>query len=62
MDEYYKYKAKFSPELIGHIREMKRNGIKFSDQQSEILKRDHGIDIPSHFIAEYQYRRKNECE
>jgi hypothetical protein len=62
MDEYYKYKEKFSPELIERIREMERNGIKFSDQQSEILKRDHGIDIPSHFIAEYKYRKKNECE
>jgi hypothetical protein len=62
MDEYYKYKEKFSSELIGLIREMERNGVKFSDDQSEILKREHGIDIPSHFIAEYKYRKKNECE
>jgi hypothetical protein len=62
VDEYYKYKEKFTPELIELIREMERNGIKSSDDQSDTLKREHGIDIPSHFIAEYKYRKKNECE
>jgi hypothetical protein len=60
MDEYYKYKEKFTPELIELIKEMERNGIKFSSEQSDILKRDHGIDIPPHFIAEYKYRKKYE--
>ena len=58
MDEYYKYKEKFTPELIARIREMERNGIKYSDEQSDILKREYGIDIPSHFISEYKYRKK----
>jgi hypothetical protein len=62
MDEYYKYKEKFTPELIERIREMERNGIKSSDEQSDILKRDYGIDIPSHFIAEYKYRKRNGYE
>jgi hypothetical protein len=62
MDEYYKYKEKFSPELIRHIREMERNGIRSSDEQSKILKREYGIDIPPHFIAEYKYRKRNEHE
>jgi hypothetical protein len=60
MDEYYKYKEKFSPEICARIREMERNGIKSSDQQSDILKREYGIDIPSHFIAEYKYRKRLE--
>jgi hypothetical protein len=62
MDEYYEYKEKFTPELLERIREMERNGIKSSDEQSNILKRDHGIDIPSHFISEYKYRKKLELE
>jgi hypothetical protein len=62
MDEYYKYKEKFTPELIELIRELEHNGIKYSGQRSDILKRDHGIDIPPHFIAEYKYRKRNECE
>jgi hypothetical protein len=62
MDEYYKYKEKFSLEVSELIRGMERNGIKFSGEQSEILKREHGIDIPPHFIAEYKYRRKHGLE
>jgi hypothetical protein len=62
MDEYYKYKEKFSPELCERIREMRRNGIRSSDEQSKILKRDYGIDIPSYFIAEYRYRQMNGCD
>ena len=62
MDEYYKYKEKFTPELIGFIGKMERNGIRSSDEQAIILKRDHGVDIPPHFIAEYKYRRRNACE
>ena len=62
MDEYYKYKGKFTTELLERIREMERNGVKSSDEQSDLLKREYGIDIPSHFIAEYKYRKKNECE
>jgi hypothetical protein len=62
MDEYYKYKGKFTTELLERIREMERKGIKSSDEQSDLLKREYGIDIPSHFIAEYKYRKKNECE
>ena len=59
MDEYYEYKEKFSPEICERIREMERNGIRSSDEQSDILKREYGIDIPSHFIAEYKYRKKH---
>ena len=51
-----------TPEVTAIIRELGRNGIKSSDEQSDILKRDHGIDIPSHFIAEYKYRKKLELE
>ena len=43
MDEYYKYEEKFSPELCARIREMRRNGIRSSDEQSKIFKRDYGI-------------------
>jgi hypothetical protein len=60
MDEYYKYKEKFSPEVIERISELERDGIKLSSQQSDILKREYGIDIPPHFIAEYKYRKKFE--
>jgi hypothetical protein len=60
MDEYYKYKEKFSPEVIERIREMERGGIKLSNRQTEILKREHGVDIPPHFIAEYKYRKRLE--
>jgi hypothetical protein len=60
MDEYYKYKEKFTPELIELIKEMERNGIKFSGEQSDILKREYGIDIPPHFISEYKYRKRFE--
>jgi hypothetical protein len=59
MDEYYKHKEKFSPEVCARIKEMRRNGIRSSDEQSKILKRDYGIDIQSHFIAEYRYRQMN---
>jgi hypothetical protein len=60
MDEYYKYKEKFLPEVIERIREMERNGIKLSSQQSDILKCEYGIDIPPHFISEYKYRKRFE--
>jgi hypothetical protein len=60
MDEYYKYEEKFTPELWGRIREMERNGIRSLSRQSEILKRDHGVEIPPHFIAEYKYRKRHE--
>jgi hypothetical protein len=39
---------------------MERSGIRSSDRQSEILKRDHGIKIPPHIIAEYKYRKRHE--
>jgi hypothetical protein len=49
-------------EIVAVIKELEHNGTKMSDQQSDILKREHGIDIPSHFIAEYKYRKRNECD
>jgi hypothetical protein len=60
VDEYYEYKEKFSPELCKHIREMERNGIISSDRQSEILKLEYGVEIPSYIIAEYKYRKRHE--
>ena len=54
--------SEITEEIVAIIRELERNGIKSSDEQSDVLKRDHGIDIPSHFIAEYKYRKRNECE
>jgi DNA polymerase I-like protein with 3'-5' exonuclease and polymerase domains len=54
--------TEITAEMVAIIKELERNGIKWSDEQSEVLKREHGIDIPSHFIAEYKYRKKNECE
>jgi hypothetical protein len=60
MEEYYKYKEKFTPEVCARIGEMERDGIKLSSQQSDILKREYGIDIPPHFIAEYKYRKRLE--
>jgi hypothetical protein len=47
-------------EIVAIIREMERNGIRLSGPQSDILKREYGIDIPSHFIAEYKYRKRHE--
>jgi hypothetical protein len=60
MDEYYKHKVKFSPELCERIREMKRSGIRSGSRQSEVLKRGHGVEIPPHIIAEYKCRKRHE--
>jgi hypothetical protein len=46
--------------IITIIREMERSGIRSSNRQSKILKRDHGIEIPPHFITEYKYRKRHE--
>jgi hypothetical protein len=54
--------TEITAEIAAIIRELERSGIKFSSEQSDILKRDHSIDIPPHFIAEYKYRKRNECE
>jgi hypothetical protein len=59
MDEYYKHKEKFSPELCNRIREMERSGIRSRNRQSEILKREHGVEIPPQIIAEYKYRKRH---
>jgi DNA invertase Pin-like site-specific DNA recombinase len=47
-------------EIAAIIGEMERNGIRSSSRQSKILKRDHGIEIPPHFITEYKYRKRHE--
>jgi hypothetical protein len=47
-------------EIAAIITEMERSGIKSSGPQSDILKREYGIDIPPHFIAEYKYRKRLE--
>jgi hypothetical protein len=50
--------TEITAEMAAIISEMERDGIKFSSEQSDILKRDHGVDIPPHFIAEYRYRKR----
>jgi hypothetical protein len=60
MDEYYEHKEKFSPELCERIREMERSGIRSRNRQSEILKREHSVEIPPRIIAEYKYRKRHE--
>jgi hypothetical protein len=47
-------------EIISIIGKLERGGIKYSGPQSDILKREYGIDIPPHFIAEYKYRKRFE--
>lgn len=46
-------------ELIDEIR---RNGVTLSSEISRILERDHGIEIPPHFISEYNYRKRQNLE
>jgi hypothetical protein len=52
--------TEITTEIIAIIRKLERDGIKSSGPQSDILKREYGIDIPPHFIAEYKYRKSHE--
>jgi hypothetical protein len=52
--------TEITAEIAAIISELECDGIKLSSRQSDILKREYGIDIPPHFIAEYKYRKKFE--
>jgi hypothetical protein len=43
-----------SENLSGIIAEMERNGITRSSDQSKLLRRDYGITVASHALAEYK--------
>jgi hypothetical protein len=38
------------------IDELLRKGIARSTELSDILERDHGIEVPPHFISEYKFK------
>jgi hypothetical protein len=44
------------------IDESLRKGIMRSTELSDIIERDHGIEIPPHFISEYNYRKRHNLE
>jgi hypothetical protein len=47
--------------VFGLIDEILRKGVTGSSEISRIIERNNGIEIPPHFIAEYNYRkRRNE--
>jgi hypothetical protein len=52
---------RITTEIYGIILEMERNGITLGKEQSEILKRDHSINIAPHFIAEYKYYERKKA-
>jgi hypothetical protein len=45
-----------------HIDKMLRNGVTLSSEISRIIERDNGIEIPPHFISEYNYRKRHNLE
>jgi hypothetical protein len=57
-DNHASTENQITDEIAAIIRKMERNGINSSGPQSDILKREYGIDIPPHIIAEYFYRAR----
>jgi hypothetical protein len=49
-------------EICKIIDELLRKGVKRITELSDILERDHGIEIPPHFISEYNYRKRQNLE
>jgi hypothetical protein len=50
------------PEILpGIIAEMERNGITRSSDQSKILRRDHGMKIAPHALAEFRSAQRKKA-
>jgi hypothetical protein len=48
--------------VCGLIDGILRNGVTNSSEISRIIERDNGIEIPPHFISEYNYRKRHNLE
>ncbi|MDR1508096.1 MAG: hypothetical protein LBS53_00480 [Synergistaceae bacterium] len=40
------------------IDEIRKNGVTGSSEISRVIKRDNGVEVPPHVIAEYMYRER----
>jgi hypothetical protein len=49
-------------QVCDRIDEIWRNGVTLSSEISRSIEREHGIEIPPHFIAEYNYRKRHNLE